>query len=294
MSRSRSGEQALRVADRTTSTAWRRHVSCADELGDGPHDVGHRRPRCPRAPRSGRSRARRALSNVWIHRPTAPKPVDDRLVARRQQRLHRQLGRHVADDLPGRVGQPDLLGQDLALQRGQRRPGRLLGVRVEDPALLGSGSPAVDREVDGQHARPSRPRRRAAAPPAGPAGARRPRRRAARASGTQPRLSLSGSIRSCGRNRNDAPVVGDRDLLQQLLRPVVRVPCSCARASSLPLTASTTRCGPRTTLIAATPKPPTAVTPSAMSWNASSVVAGRRSQAATAAGSAVRLMVAQE
>ena len=73
-----------------------------------------------------------------------------------------------------------------------------------------------------------------------------------------------------------APVVGERDLVRAGSRSACACRSAASRASSLPATATTSRSSPRTTLIAATPKPPTAVTPSAISWNASSDGVGRR------------------
>ncbi len=58
----------------------------------------------------------------------------------------------VADHLAGRRQHPDLVGERLALDGDVERPGRLLGVPVEDPAVRLVGAPAVGRAVDGQGA----------------------------------------------------------------------------------------------------------------------------------------------
>ena len=68
-----------------------------------------------------------------------------------------------ADDLAGGLGQPDLLGERLALERGDHGAAGLLGVRLEHAALGLVGAPAVDGQVDGEGAAQHAVRRRAAA-----------------------------------------------------------------------------------------------------------------------------------
>ena len=243
MSRSRVREQARRGSPtRTTSTVWRRQVSCARELGDGPHDVGHRdldalgRPD-PAAP--GRAEAVERLDP----QADGPEAVDDRLVARRPAappcvssvEMLRTISRAAS-------ASRTCSARTSPLQGGQRRPGR--PARRTRP---GSGAARV--RVAGR--RPGG--RWTACPTISPSASRSGA--TSRSSGCQASSTSSGSsvrhpaevvvVRVDAVVRQEperAPVVGDRDLVEQLRDRWCACPSSCARASSLPLTASTTRC----------------------------------------------------
>ena len=78
--------------------------------------------------------------------------LGERLLALGEDEVEPQLGAGVADDLPGRLGEPDLLGERLPLEGGDHRAARLLGVRLQHPLLLGPGALAVDGQVDGEGA----------------------------------------------------------------------------------------------------------------------------------------------
>ena len=89
-------------------------------------------------------------SNVWIHMPWAWKPSTSACWQSARIRSMLQLGARPADDRAGGLGQPDLVGECLALEGGDHRPAGLLGVRLQHRALRLARPPAVDGQVDGE------------------------------------------------------------------------------------------------------------------------------------------------
>ena len=200
----------------------------------------------------------------------SPRPAPRWQSARIRSRLSWALAR--ADDLAGGLGQPHLLGERLALERDDRRPRPACSAyRWSTRALRLVGAPAVGGQVHGegaaQHA---------------VVVVERGDQQVERVPGVgvvdgvdvgdPAQVSPAvGSRRSCGDEAEQAPVVGLLDLGLEACSTGVRVPWSSSRASVVAgdghrLELAVAR---GATLIAATPKPATPVTPSAISWRAS-------------------------
>ena len=128
--------------------------------------------------------------------------LDQGVLAVGEDAVEAELGAGRADDLAGGLGEPHLLGQRLALQRGDHGAAGLLGVRLEHAALRLVGALAVDGQVDGE-----RPAQHAVSSVSGAksrsSGCQASGSSIGVTSGTQPQVSPAlGSRRSCGTNRS--------------------------------------------------------------------------------------------
>ena len=203
--------------------------------------------------------------------PAARKPSSSasRLSATIRSRLSWAVA--GADDPAGGLGHPDLLGEPLALERDDHGAAGLLGVAVEHRALGLAGPAAVGREVDREGAaqgplvvvqggdeQVERVPRVGCVVDGLDVGHPAPLVRRRRGRGARAARSGAGPSRRPSRSRERAGRSG----------------CGCPRAvrgpRRCPRPPSPRACRrARTTLIAATPKPATWVTPSAISWSAS-------------------------
>ena len=251
----------------------RRQASCGASSAIALTAVGHRRSRCPRGRRSGRCPGRRALSNVWIHSPTARKPSTSASLQAASSASIVQLGRRCC----GRSCGPPR-------PAGPARPGPRARARSRTARAACSAYASRIRRCSGPGRRPSIGQVDGRACPRSSPSVVVQRRdqQVERVPGVLhvERLDVRGPSRGCrcrgrcgrGAGTGRAPVVGVRDLVQQLVDGVRRAlqlrAGLVAAADGLDVAGAE----PRTTLIAATPKPATSVTPSAISWNASSDV----------------------
>ena len=212
-------------------------------------------------------------SKVWIHMPCAWKPSTSACWQSARIRVEAELGAGVADDRAGGLGEPHLLGERLPLQRGDHRAAGLLGVRLEHARaapVRGAGRRRAGRWRASRAARPSvvverRDQQVERVPGVGVVDrldVGDPAPGLAGASGRAARGGRTGAGPSRRPSRSrPAGWSMRRTAALELDRGPRRCPAT-AITSSLPSVA-------RTTLIAATPKPTSSVTPSAISWRAS-------------------------